>query len=308
MKVMIKIEIDDKYIDEVSDNGSLFFIDGTKVDRKNFNSIKIYCDYCNSVTNWKSVPAKEYIIKSEFLCRSCRQLGSKNSQFGKKWDNERRSKRSDEMYGDKNPMYGKSFFDVWVEKFGLTHSNQLLDEHRFKSRKTGESNGMFRKSFFDVWYEKYGLEKANEMMLDWKEKKSEWLKKNPEHHNKMIINSHLRKYRKTSIEKILESHLKEKKVNYKYNFILDNKYQFDFLIKEMNLIIETHGDYWHANPKYYSDDDTSKKPLNETQKYKINLDEIKYNYVKNIGYNIVCLWETDIKNENYKNILKKWNL
>ena len=308
MKLKIRIEIDGKYIDELLDNGSLFFIDGTKVNRKKSNEVKIYCDSCNNVTLWKSVPTREYIIKSKFFCRSCRQLGEKNSQFGKKWNDERRLKRSDEMSGQKNPMYGRSFIDVWTEKFGLTQSNYLLNEHRLKSSKMGKSNGMFHKSFFNIWVDKYGLEKANQMMLDWKSKKSDWLKQNPEHHNKMIINSHIRKYRKTSIEKILELYLIEKKVNYKYNFILDGKYQFDFLIKDLNLIIETHGDYWHANPNYYSDDDPVKKPLNETQKYKINLEKLKSDYVVKNGYQIVCLWESDIKNENYKNILRKWNL
>jgi len=74
------------------------------------------------------------------------------------------------------------------------------------------------------------------------------------------------------------------------------------------LIIETHGDYWHANPEYYSDIDINKKKLNETQKYKIGLDKLKSDYALENGYQIVCLWETDIKNKNYKNILQKWNL
>jgi len=104
------------------------------------------------------------------------------------------------------------------------------------------------------------------------------------------------------------NYLKENKINYKYNFILDNKYQFDFYLEGFNLIIETHGDYWHANPLYYSDIDKSKKKLNETQKYKNELDKIKHDYTTNKGYKLICLWETDIKNENYKKILKDYGV
>lgn len=308
MNITIKIKIDEKYLKEIADNGSVLFEDGSKVDRKKINSVQIICDSCEEISIWRSLPSREYLTKPKFLCRSCRQLGDKNSQFGRKWTDERKTKKSEEMTGEKNYMYKKSFFDIWVEKYGITQSLSLLEEHKLKSKRISEENGMYGKKFYDVWLERYGKEKADILLSDYRFQKSKWLKENPEHHNRMIINSHIKKYRKTSIEKIIESYLRDKKVIFKYNFILNNKYQFDFYVKDYNLIIETHGDYWHANPIYYSDIDEDKKKLNKTQRYKVGIDNLKKDYALENGYQIVCLWETDIKNENYKNILQKWNL
>jgi hypothetical protein len=76
------------------------------------------------------------------------------------------------------------------------------------------------------------------------------------------------------------------------------------LIKDKNIIIETHGDYWHANTLYYSNTECNKKKLNETQEYKKELDRLKKEYIGN-DYYIIYLWETDIKNDSFKKILKE---
>lgn len=76
----------------------------------------------------------------------------------------------------------------------------------------------------------------------------------------------------------------------------------DFLIKGLNIILEIQGDYWHANPLYYSNTNLSLKKLNEVQEYKVRLDELKKNFIKD-KYQLICLWETDIKNKKYIEIL-----
>lgn len=45
--------------------------------------------------------------------------------------------------------------------------------------------------------------------------------------------------------------------------------QYDFIIGD-KILLEVHGDYWHANPKKYEN-----KKLNDTQLYKIKRDEEK---------------------------------
>lgn len=308
MKISIKVKYKAKFISEINEIGQIFFEDGTILKRKDCNEVEFICDSCNKSTIWKSFPSKEYLLKEYFLCRSCRQLGNKNSQFGKKWSEDRKVKRSEQMIGEKNHMYQRSFYDVWVEKYGKDKSDELLEDHRIRSKKIGHENGMFAKSFYDIWLKIYGKKESDRKLIEFKLNKSKWLSENKDHHNKMIINSHIKKYRKTSIEKIIEDFLKYNTINFKYNFILNNKYQFDFFIKDINLIIEAHGDYWHANPLYYSITDEKKKKLNETQLYKINLDEVKSEYAKKNGYSILCIWETDIKNGNYKKILKDYGI
>lgn len=167
----------------------------------------------------------------------------------------------------------------------------------------GKNNPMYGKSVYDVWIEKYGEEEANKKLLKLKNNHSEWLMNNKEHHLKMINNSHKKTYRKTSIEKEIETFLIENYINYKYNYI--NKYQYDFLLFDYKLIIEVQGDYWHGNPNIYSDTDTNLKPLNEQQRYKKQLDIDKYEYIKDTFY-VIHIWETEIKNKKYKEIL--WNL
>lgn len=308
MNIFIKIKSNNKFIKEINESGQLFFEDGSLLDRKKIESVEFICNLCNKETKWKSVPTKQYLLKEEFLCRSCRQIGVRNSQFNKKWTEERKKIRSDQMYGENNHMYKKSFYDSWVEKYGKEKADELLKDHKNKSKKIGVENGMFGKKFYDIWISKYGKEEADKKLLDFRLNKSNWIKENPEHHNKMIVNSHIRKYKKTSIEKIVENFLIEKNINFKYNFILDNKFQFDFLIKDKNIIIETHGDYWHANPLYYSEIDPNKKPINENQKYKVDLDKTKFEYSLKMEYDIIYLWETDIKNNNFKKILKEYGI
>lgn len=303
-KLKINIYANHLKIDKIDLNGSLYYENGTKLIRKNITKIEIICDDCSTKSIWKTIPTKPYLLKEKFLCRSCKQTGNKNHMFGKTWTNERREIRSEQMIGDKNHMFGKCFYDSWVEKYGEEKANSLILEHKNKSKRVGEKNGMFNKKFYDVWVEKYGSEVADFKLLNFKEKAKKWLLNNPEHHKKMIVNSHIRKYKKTSIEVKVENYLKEIGANFKYNFIYKNYYQFDFLIKDKNIIIETHGDYWHANPLIYSDIEKGKKPLNETQQYKIELDKLKKEYIGD-NYNIIYLWETDIKNDNFKKILKE---
>lgn len=112
--------------------------------------------------------------------------------------------------------------------------------------------------------------------------------------------------KKTGIEKKIDNFLKEEKIDYKYSFILNNR-QYDFLLKDYNLIIETDGDFWHANPKFYDDNDINKKKLYEIQKMKIIDDKIKNRIAIDNGYQIIRIWEDDINNnfDNVKKIIKK---
>jgi G:T-mismatch repair DNA endonuclease (very short patch repair protein) len=120
---------------------------------------------------------------------------------------------------------------------------------------------MYGKTFYQAWLDKYGKEIADEKMIQFKTVKKKYLQDNPEHLKKMIVNSHIKRYRKTSIEQKVEDFLLSLDLKFKYNFILNKTYQFDFILLETNTIIETHGDFWHANPLYYSDIDKTKKTI-----------------------------------------------
>lgn len=97
------------------------------------------------------------------------------------------------------------------------------------------------------------------------------------------------KIKKTKIEIKIEQFLIEQNINYKYSFIL-NKRQYDFIIKDHNLLIEADGDYWHGNPSKY-------KELSDRQILKQKDDRIKDRIAKENGFEIIRFWESDIYNK-----------
>jgi G:T-mismatch repair DNA endonuclease (very short patch repair protein) len=100
-----------------------------------------------------------------------------------------------------------------------------------------------------------------------------------------------------AIEKCMKTNTNLGRYDFKYNFILDNLYQFDFFIKDMNLIIETHGDYWHANPSKFVKSDM----IHETLAYDIwERDAQRLEYLKNANYNVLVVWESDWDNYSDK--------
>jgi G:T-mismatch repair DNA endonuclease (very short patch repair protein) len=71
----------------------------------------------------------------------------------------------------------------------------------------------------------------------------------------------------------------------------------DVFIPKLNLIIEYFGDYWHCNPNKYSSDYLNvKKGL--TAKEIWEYDKSKLELIKNYGYNIEVIWESDLKLNN----------
>lgn len=80
---------------------------------------------------------------------------------------------------------------------------------------------------------------------------------------------------------------------------VNSKWEFDFIIKNSNILLEVQGDYWHCNPKVYRNG-----PINEWQKYSRRRDYIKRKYAKNKNYKLIYIWEKDI-NENNKEFFNK---
>lgn len=74
---------------------------------------------------------------------------------------------------------------------------------------------------------------------------------------------------------------------------IEHKYQCDIFIPSKNLIIEVDGDYWHGNienPRY--------KVLNQSQIDQRVEDNIRSYELQEKGFNIIRLWESEIKRMN----------
>jgi very-short-patch-repair endonuclease len=87
----------------------------------------------------------------------------------------------------------------------------------------------------------------------------------------------------TKIEKKIENFLIMLNINYKKHepiINIENAYQCDFLLDDKKLIIECDGDYWHNYP------------------FGRNIDKKRTIQLNNIGFNVIRLWEHDIKKMN----------
>lgn len=71
--------------------------------------------------------------------------------------------------------------------------------------------------------------------------------------------------------------------------------KYDFVDTYRKIVIEFNGDYWHANPtKYHPDDKLDHKGGNIVLAKDVwKKDEEKFNLMKNEGYNVIVVWESD---------------
>jgi len=79
--------------------------------------------------------------------------------------------------------------------------------------------------------------------------------------------------------------------------IKNTKWKADGYCKETNTIFEYHGDYFHGNPKIYKPDDMNKLckvTMGTLYKRTIN----RENKIKELGYNLEIMWESDWNNIN----------
>ena len=70
-------------------------------------------------------------------------------------------------------------------------------------------------------------------------------------------------------------------------FNFKDKFSIDIANPEKRIAIEVQGDYWHANPKFYS-------KRNQTQGRNVGRDVIKRRLLEKNGWEVVVLWECDI--------------
>ena len=192
--------------------------------------------------------------------------------------------------GEGNPFYGKK------------HSSKTKKQIS-KSRKgkgMGESNSMSNAEY---------REKATKMI------KQKWKNGEMEHARKIMSDKMKETRRLGKIKSVVRSKkekellLEIKKIGYevKHSLRVDTKI-CDIYIPKLNLVIEYNGDYWHCNPKKYSEDyfnqvkSKTAKELWEYDKNKVDL------IIKN-GYNLEIIWESDLKEDPHliNKILKKYD-
>lgn len=171
-----------------------------------------------------------------------------------------------------------------------------------------EIESIKEKIFSDkLWIEKYGLTRKELISKNGKkvwssltdEQKTNWLDKSIRS-NKCFEKHKIKGYNVSKLETRIQECFNTLLVKYEPQFVIKigKKYKFyDFLIKNTNIIFEIQGDYWHANPKYYTENSIinyvgGKKSASDVW----NKDIEKKEFANSKGYDIIYLWEDEIKN------------
>jgi very-short-patch-repair endonuclease len=104
---------------------------------------------------------------------------------------------------------------------------------------------------------------------------------------------------KSSFNRLSKLHMKIRNDLFleKYGFKSEqvvNKYCVDELNEKNKIIIEINGDYVHANPRIYKSNDVIKLRGNAyTAQEKWENDQRKKEYLENLGYEVLIIWESD---------------
>lgn len=111
----------------------------------------------------------------------------------------------------------------------------------------------------------------------------------------------------TTIEVKIQNYLKDLEIEFlTHQYMkIEHSYKCDIFIPSKNLIIECDGDYWHGNPKLYSDDKLRSRILLNR-----GVDNLRTKELLSKGYNVMRLWENEIKVlnlEDFKEALNKYD-
>lgn len=85
-----------------------------------------------------------------------------------------------------------------------------------------------------------------------------------------------------------------------------NRYVVDELHKKSKTIVEINGDYIHANPEIYTDEDIIVTPTGRYSALdKWRYDENRKRFLESLGYTVIVVWERDLKNQSKVDEIKQ---
>lgn len=96
----------------------------------------------------------------------------------------------------------------------------------------------------------------------------------------------------TWIERVTAEYLTDNHIEFIPQYSI-GRMTADFYIPSINLVVETNGDFWHANPSIYTDE----SELHPIQRRAIEKDKRKLRQLREKGYDVFILWENDLKHK-----------
>jgi len=119
------------------------------------------CPKCNSEIHYSTKYVRINAEKNNNVCRSCASSGENNAMYGMKGD-------KNPFFGQKHSEETKKRQSKI--KIGKTHSDKTKEKLSKLSK--GVNNGMYGKSFYNVWVDKFGKSKADDKLSKYKNKQS----------------------------------------------------------------------------------------------------------------------------------------
>jgi len=208
------------------------------------------------------------------------KLGVKRRPF----TDETKIKISQANKGKPSPMKGK--------KTGKTSWNKgrpMSGEFKKKLSK------LLKKTFANPEIRRKMSERQRKMMEDPKRREAVRI-----HTLKMYKSGKFPKQTHTKIEISLKEELVkrgyEERKDFIHQYLFNNKFMCDFCFPKQKVIIEADGDFWHANPKKYTD----KTKLHAHQIKGMIRDKSKTAYIKKVdngSWTLLRFWGSDIEED-----------
>jgi hypothetical protein len=202
------------------------------------------CEECKSVIILNSY-RKDHINKF-YLCAKCRNKGEKNPFYGKKHSDELKNKFSKERkgicsVGEKNPMFKRSVYSVWLQKYGKDEADKRLlsFKNNMSIATSGEKNPFYGKKHSDLIIKQ--ILKSRKITINTRsdDRKKEVSNNIRLSQEKLKITDPLyfekkarggraamsksSSYKINNLEKKVEQWLKNNKIDYKYSVIMSDK-------------------------------------------------------------------------------------
>ena len=243
-----------------------------------------------------------------------------------------KKKRSEDMKGAKNPMFGKPAHNRG--KSPSLETRKKISESskkvvRFYSKEERERRSKRAKEWFAIHGSNRKGVKDTPETFKKKSLAQKGKKKSKEHiarialantgrivseKTKMLISEARSKqkfpFKDTKIEVLTQSILEKNNIPFlkHKNFKLSNSnHQADIVI-EPDKVIEVNGDYWHFNPKKYDGKSIQKKRGKEIKAEDVwEYDQYLIDEMEQHGYHVLVVWESELKDEldkTTKKILK----
>jgi len=259
---------------------------GMHITRKHNITYQEYAiKYWKDLPKWSPCKNCGTICKDTYCSMECFKVGQSKTLKGGKMPprtKEHRKKISEaakERLKDKtkHPMYGKKHKKSSIEKMSTSQSEFLKENGHWAIGKTfsAESRAQMSKTRIERGYSKG----ENNAMFG--------KTHTPEAIKKIFSHKPMNK-----LEKKVADYLDSKNIKYTFQFFINDNgvcKSYDFKLKNSNIIIEVHGDYWHGGigvKKHHFD-----------VKSTIQNDMLKQGMAKNNGYEVKVVWEHDINND-----------